>query len=165
MMANANRSIWHDRYVALLDNQISQFFRQVQSKQCKQSLETLGALTHFWQDYYAYAVHQTTGFHDASFTGSPDSGGGPYWPSSYGTWDFSGEHPPYITPLEPFPSVIYCNIYYQSQLGPGILVTIAPNPVFQNRLKAAIQFVTDKYSNYLKQWSDNCKCICNINKL
>jgi len=142
--AAANRVIWHNRYEALLGQELDQYFKHLSNGRCKPALESLGALTHFWQDYYSHAIHQTTGFSTATIAGSPDSGGGPYWPSSYAGFWIGAEHPASISAAEPFPE---------------------NTPVWQVRWNAAIQFVQDKYFNYLGTWVATCRCPCDSNKL
>ena len=142
-----NRTAADQRYATLLDTELNAFFTQLANGHCLSALRSLGALSHSWQDYYAHAIHQSTGFADAAISGSPDSGGGPYWPSSYsGFWIASipAEHPASRTGREPFNE---------------------GTAVWQARWNAAIQFVQDKYFNYLGMWVAECSCCCNDRNL
>lgn len=135
----ANRAKWHHAYTRLLTIHLAQFATQP----CRRSLEELGAVSHFWQDYYAHAVHDRTRFAGNTFTGSPDSAGGPYWPSSYAGFWHAAEHPASWTAEEP--------PYNDTQK--------------KVRWNGAIQFVAKKYDRLLLMWYKRCKCECDGNAL
>jgi RHS repeat-associated protein len=135
----ANRAKWHRAYTRLLTIHLAQFATQP----CRRSLEELGAVSHFWQDYYAHAVHDRTRFAGNAFTGSPDLAGGPYWPSSYAGFWHDAEHPASWTAEEP--------PYNDAQK--------------KVRWNGAIQFVAKKYDRLLLIWYKRCKCECDGNTL
>jgi uncharacterized protein RhaS with RHS repeats len=70
--------------------------------ECKKALESLGRLTHSWQDYYAHAIILENGKADkilwtrkTPIKGSPDNPtgtDGKIVPSSWNSWNAPGEH-------------------------------------------------------------------------
>ena len=109
---------------------------------CKDALESLGRLTHSWQDYYAHAIilvkakaDKTLWTRKPPITGSPDNpagSGGQIVPSSWNNWHDSGEHG-------------------WSEIG---------GAEGDARQADARLFVTGKYKSLIPQWAAKCKCYC-----
>jgi RHS repeat-associated protein len=105
---------------------------------CWARLETLGRLSHSWQDYYGHGIHTNQGFIDP-ITGSPEDLAD-FWPSSYHE-----------------PSLFSAN---------GEHNNVSPEPASGNsrRFSQAEEYVTGRYQQMLEVWMQACRCACREGK-
>jgi len=136
-----------NNYSAYLVEELGNFNKKLGSaspslQDCKDALESLGRLTHSWQDYYAHALILMNGnadkilwTRDAPIIGSPDrpgGSGGQIVPSSWNSVLNPGEHT-------------------WSEVG---------GAEGDARKAATRYFVAKKYKVLVPQWFLKCKCYC-----
>ena len=130
-------------YVDYVEGERARFNSALHRNRCVEALESLGLLSHSWQDFYAHAIRRDGlgGYENSGFPGwtafSEGIRGTPeqrdrFWPSSY-----VGEHPKLAEP-----------VYTNSREG-------------QARQVEAILFVARKYDSMLAKWFAKCKSCCN----
>ena len=113
---------------------------------CIDALETLGLLTHMWQDYYAHGVERDDSWFGAqvgTLRGSPDAIDFTYLPVTFGLMGFRGGHGGFFRIINPF-----------SHVEPGDRATDAAN-----RRNQAMIFTRNKLVIYLNKWIKKCKCV------
>ena len=139
-LANKN---YKDLYKKLLVDKDKDFNRQVSEKDCTAALNTLGVMSHMWQDYYAHGVKKNDSWFGATIgniKGSPDDI--QMEPVSYGALGFRGGHGGAFRLFNPF-----------SRVEPGDRAKDS-----DSRRRKAKLFTIGKFRDYLTTWVKGCCC-------
>jgi hypothetical protein len=138
-----NRATWRDKYWVYVGEQEKKFYDSLfphwfglVKKDCRGALETLGRLSHAWQDFYGHGIH-SSGWDSGGFLlDSPDHIYD-FWPSTFGVLTLSAEHP--TGGFEPF---------FEPQEK-------------SLRMFMAENYVTHRFREHVPQWITYCACDCN----
>jgi hypothetical protein len=141
-------------YMNYTQGELARFNSAVHRKRCFEALESLGLLSHSWQDFFAHAIRRDgrggrenstvpgwTAF-SVGVMGTPEAVQN-FWPSSYyGALSRDvGEHPRWEEPVD-----------HGSAEG-------------EARQREALIYVASKYESLLTKWIEECNCHCNSGAL
>ena len=136
---------YKEKYINTLKEEFRKFqdgIKNSNKSNCNEALNTLGIMTHMWQDYYSHGVNGDGWFMGdvGAVEGSPDDP--KMCPVSYGLWGCRGGHGGVVRLLNPF-----------SNVEPGDRAKDS-----EERKRQAVDFVRKKLLDLLPKWAEACCC-------